>query len=99
MDPNFEGRVFVVANRLPITIEAYPDGNFEYIMSSGGLVSSLRSLAKAVGFKWFGWPGMMSTATTKMVLDDNCRVGLTLFQFFWTKVLLKSTTTVFPVSA
>jgi trehalose 6-phosphate synthase len=58
MDPNFEGRVFVVANRLPITIDAYPDGNFEYNMSSGGLVAGLRSLAKAVGFKWFGWPGI-----------------------------------------
>lgn len=58
MDPNFEGRVFVVANRLPITIKAYPDGNFEYTMSAGGLASGLRSLAKAVDFKWFGWPGI-----------------------------------------
>lgn len=58
MDPDFEGRVFVVANRLPITIKPYPDGNFEYSMSSGGLVSGLRSLAKAVNFRWFGWPGI-----------------------------------------
>ena len=58
MDPEFEGRVIVVANRLPITIKADPDGNFEYNMSSGGLVSGLKSLAKAVEFKWFGWPGI-----------------------------------------
>lgn len=58
MDENFEGRVIVVANRLPITIKSQPDGNFEYSMSSGGLVSGLRSLAKAVDFKWFGWPGI-----------------------------------------
>lgn len=58
MDPDFEGRVLVVANRLPISIKAEPDGNFEYHMSSGGLVSGLKSLSKAVDFKWFGWPGI-----------------------------------------
>lgn len=58
MDPNFEGRVLVVANRLPITIKADAEGNFDYTMSSGGLVSGLRSLAKVVDFKWFGWPGI-----------------------------------------
>ncbi|KEF58144.1 uncharacterized protein A1O9_06068 [Exophiala aquamarina CBS 119918] len=58
MDESFEGRVIVVANRLPITVKPQPDGNFDYSMSSGGLVSGLRSLAKAVDFKWFGWPGI-----------------------------------------
>ncbi len=58
MDPEFEGRVLVIANRLPITIKDHHDGNFEYNISSGGLVSGLRSLAKAVDFKWFGWPGI-----------------------------------------
>ena len=58
MNPDFEGRVVVVANRLPITIKPQPNGDFEYSMSSGGLVSGLRSLAKAVDFKWFGWPGI-----------------------------------------
>lgn len=58
MDPNFEGRVLVIANRLPITIKPDAEGNFEYTMSSGGLVSGLRSLAKVVDFKWFGWPGL-----------------------------------------
>jgi trehalose 6-phosphate synthase len=58
MDSNFEGRVFVVANRLPITIKPYSDGSFEYCLSSGGLVSSLKSLAKTVNFKRFGWPGV-----------------------------------------
>ncbi|KAJ9617989.1 hypothetical protein H2204_013219 [Knufia peltigerae] len=58
MDPHFEGRVLVIANRLPITIKDTKDGNFEYNISSGGLVSGLRSLAKAVDFKWFGWPGI-----------------------------------------
>lgn len=58
MDTTFEGRVIVVANRLPITITPQPDGIFEYAMSSGGLVSGLRSLSQVVDFKWFGWPGI-----------------------------------------
>jgi trehalose 6-phosphate synthase len=58
MDPNFEGRVFIVANRLPITIKPCSDGSFDYCLSSGGLVSGLKGLAKAVNFKWFGWPGI-----------------------------------------
>ncbi|KAK5029296.1 hypothetical protein LTS07_005758 [Exophiala sideris] len=58
MDEAFEGRVLVIANRLPITIKEVQEGDFEYNISSGGLVSGLRSLAKAVDFKWFGWPGI-----------------------------------------
>lgn len=58
MDPDFEGRVLVVANRLPISIIANADGTFDYAMASGGLVSGLKSLAKVVDFKWFGWPGI-----------------------------------------
>jgi len=58
MDESFEGRVLVIANRLPITIKEVSEGDFEYNISSGGLVSGLRSLAKAVDFKWFGWPGI-----------------------------------------
>jgi trehalose-6-phosphate synthase len=41
MDTDFEGRVFVVANRLPITIKPQNDGGFEFSMSSGGLVSGI----------------------------------------------------------
>ncbi|KIW28625.1 alpha,alpha-trehalose-phosphate synthase (UDP-forming) [Cladophialophora immunda] len=58
IDPDFEGRVLVVANRVPISIKVTPEGDFEYSMSSGGLVSGLKGLAKAVDFKWFGWPGI-----------------------------------------
>ena len=58
VDPDFEGRVLVVANRLPMTIKPKDYGEFHYSMSSGGLVSGLKGLAKVVDFKWFGWPGI-----------------------------------------
>ncbi|OQV06003.1 hypothetical protein CLAIMM_10647 [Cladophialophora immunda] len=58
IDPDFEGRVLVVANRLPMSIKPKDDGEFEYSISSGGLVSGLKGLGKVVDFKWFGWPGI-----------------------------------------
>ncbi|EXJ59693.1 hypothetical protein A1O7_03839 [Cladophialophora yegresii CBS 114405] len=58
IDPNFEGRVLVVANRLPLSIKAKDNGEFDYSISSGGLVSGLKGLSKVVDFKWFGWPGI-----------------------------------------
>ncbi|KAJ9650356.1 hypothetical protein H2198_010339 [Neophaeococcomyces mojaviensis] len=58
IDPDFEGRVLVVANRLPMTIKPKDDGEFEYSISSGGLVAGMKGLAKVVDFKWFGWPGI-----------------------------------------
>lgn len=58
MDPNFEGRILVVANRLPMSITPRDYGEFDYSISSGGLVSGLKGLGKVVDFKWFGWPGI-----------------------------------------
>lgn len=52
------GRLLVVANRLPITIKQDEGGKYNFSMSSGGLVSGLKGLSKAVDFRWFGWPGI-----------------------------------------
>ena len=52
------GRLFIVANRLPISIKQTVDGSFEYGKSSGGLASSLAGLSQKVDFQWFGWPGI-----------------------------------------
>jgi trehalose 6-phosphate synthase len=52
------GRLFVVANRLPISIKAREDGGYDFSASAGGLASSLAGLATKVDFVWFGWPGI-----------------------------------------
>ena len=52
------GRLLIVANRLPITVKQHEDGEYEFSLSSGGLVSGLKSLAKTMRFQWFGWPGI-----------------------------------------
>ena len=71
IDPDFEGRVLVVANRLPMTITPKDYGEFEYNLSSGGLVSGLKGFAKVVDFKWFGWPGKVPCSTKARAIFDR----------------------------
>ncbi|KAK6204774.1 trehalose-6-phosphate synthase [Scheffersomyces amazonensis] len=52
------GKVLVVSNRLPVTIKRLDDKNYEYSMSSGGLVTALQGLKKSTEFQWLGWPGL-----------------------------------------
>ncbi|CDR39502.1 CYFA0S03e04104g1_1 [Cyberlindnera fabianii] len=51
------GNVLVVSNRIPVTLKRSPDGEYQYNMSSGGLVTALQGLKKTSTFQWFGWPG------------------------------------------
>ncbi|RMJ24274.1 alpha,alpha-trehalose-phosphate synthase subunit [Aspergillus sp. HF37] len=53
-----KSRVLLVSNRLPITIRRSEAGEYEFSMSSGGLVTGLSGLAKATSFQWYGWPGL-----------------------------------------
>ncbi|KAI8350992.1 glycosyltransferase family 20-domain-containing protein [Mortierella sp. GBAus27b] len=51
-------RLLVVSNRLPVTITKDAAGNYQYKMSSGGLVSALSGLKRMMKFTWIGWPGI-----------------------------------------
>ena len=57
-EPNVQGRLLLVSNRLPITIKRSEDGSYAFSMSSGGLVSGLSGLSKTTTFVWYGWPGL-----------------------------------------
>lgn len=57
MNRDTEGRLLIVANRLPVDITQTEDGKFDYAMTTGGLVSALHGLSKSIDFQWFGWPG------------------------------------------
>lgn len=53
------GNVIVISNRLPVTIKKNSKtGEYEYSMSSGGLVTALQGLKKSTTFQWYGWPGL-----------------------------------------
>ena len=53
-----EPSIFVVSNRLPVTIRQSGDGRYDVIPSSGGLVGALHGLSQSTEFKWYGWPGV-----------------------------------------
>lgn len=57
-DPQPEGRLLLISNRLPITVKRLEDGTYDFSMSSGGLVSGLSGLSKTTTFQWYGWPGL-----------------------------------------
>lgn len=52
-------RLLVVSNRLPVTVNKdSKSGEYDFKMSSGGLVAALSGLKKMMSFTWIGWPGM-----------------------------------------
>lgn len=58
MSPTGDRRLLLISNRLPITIKRKGEGQYEFSMSSGGLVTGLSGLSKTTSFQWYGWPGM-----------------------------------------
>ena len=50
-------RLLVVSNRLPVTVNKDKSGEYQFKMSSGGLVAALSGLKKMMSFTWIGWPG------------------------------------------
>ncbi|KAI2631204.1 glycosyl transferase [Xylaria nigripes] len=56
--PADDRRLLLISNRLPITIKRKDEGEYEFSMSSGGLVTGLSGLSKTTSFQWYGWPGL-----------------------------------------
>lgn len=63
-------RLLIVSNRLPFTVSK-SIGKIEFIPSSGGLVSSIKSYFDKVKqkFLWIGWPGFLESEK----LEDEVR--------------------------
>lgn len=70
--PTSNGRLFLVSNRLPITMEQRADG-LHVQMSAGGLATGLAGLHKESGGAWIGWPGL---ATDDGTLTDTMQNAL-----------------------
>lgn len=63
--------MLVISNRLPVTIKRSESGQYDYAMSSGGLVTALSGLKKTTQFKWFGWPGLEIPASEKSLVRND----------------------------
>ncbi|CAO3622707.1 unnamed protein product [Cunninghamella blakesleeana] len=58
-DENKGLRLLVVSNCLPVTVTKNNTTNdYDFKMSSGGLVAALSGLKKQMSFTWIGWPGI-----------------------------------------
>ncbi|HZI79132.1 MAG TPA: bifunctional alpha,alpha-trehalose-phosphate synthase (UDP-forming)/trehalose-phosphatase [Vicinamibacterales bacterium] len=58
------GRVLIVSNRLPVTVQESA-GGVEVVPSAGGLASGLRGYYQSAAATWIGWPGPMSPAASR----------------------------------
>ena len=71
--PEPRGRLIIVANRLPITVNRLEEGGYDYVPSSGGLVSGLAGMMKSQEFQWYGWPGLDVPDKDKAEVTKRCR--------------------------
>ncbi|CDF33503.1 unnamed protein product [Chondrus crispus] len=51
-------RLIVVSNRLPVTVRKDESGEWNFRVSSGGLVSALAGVKNKIPFVWVGWTGV-----------------------------------------
>jgi hypothetical protein len=65
-----EPTVFVVSNRLPVTVRR-TDEHYDVTPSSGGLVSAFQGLSQTIKFKWYGWPGLEVPQEDKGLVRDE----------------------------
>ncbi len=76
------GRLFLVSNRLPITMQQ-KDGEVQVQLSAGGLATGLAGLHRESGGSWIGWPGMTTadgilSAKVQAALKSQNLVGVGL---------------------
>ncbi len=65
--PTTEASFVVVANRLPMDLEALPDGTRRWRASPGGLVSALEPFLRSRSGAWVGWPGVPAVAVEPFI--------------------------------
>jgi len=77
-EPQSPSRLFLVSNRLPVSIRRSESGEFSFSQATGGLVSGLSGLSKSTTFQWYGWPGIeqpeKDAETLASRLKDEFRV-------------------------
>lgn len=51
-------RLIVVSNRLPVTLRKTENGDWDFPLSAGGLVSGFAGVKSKIPFIWVGWTGV-----------------------------------------
>jgi trehalose 6-phosphate synthase/phosphatase len=78
----FAGRLIVVSNRLPITVQKRGN-SYESVPSSGGLVTALTSILRRTEGCWIGWTGTdYCPEIARQVEQSSLRTGARLIPVF-----------------
>jgi len=72
------GRLFVVSNRLPVSLKN-DNGKWSIYSSTGGLVTAITSVLKRQEGIWIGWPGTLNKVDLERLLEGSTiKAGYTL---------------------
>lgn len=82
------GRLIMVSNRLPVSINKDENGEWVFKMSSGGLVTALSGLKKDIPFLWVGWPGIHVPEEEQEHLSKKLQDEYGLFPVFLSEKLV-----------
>ena len=63
-------KIIIVSNRLPIELSKKEDSDWNFIPTSGGLATGMKSVHDHGESLWIGWLGVSSEEITKPEFDD-----------------------------
>jgi len=78
------GRIVIVSNRLPITIQKRK-GKLNYYQSAGGLATGLSSFCKSPDCMWIGWPGFTSDVESDKIDIKKNLLSKNMYPVFLSK--------------
>jgi len=78
------GRVIIVSNRLPITIQKRK-GKLNYYQSAGGLATGLSTFCKSPDCIWIGWPGFTSDIKNDRIDVEKKLLSKNMYPIFLSK--------------
>lgn len=83
-------RLLIVSNRLPINVTTgCEERQWNFKLSSGGLVSALAGFQKTMNFIWIGWPGIGCVNVFVLNVRNRCEfvTARRIFQHFIKELL------------
>lgn len=78
------GRIVIVSNRLPITIQKRK-GKLNYYQSAGGLATGLSTFCKSPDCIWIGWPGFTSDVESDKIDIKKSLLSKNMYPVFLSK--------------
>lgn len=75
-------RLIVVSNRLPVTVTKTEAGEWNFRVSSGGLVSALAGVKNKIPFVWVGWTGIEVSTSEQEELRNRFQEEMNCYPVF-----------------